>query len=230
MALKPFEKWTYEELDIEFGYQRVMGNFPVLDTWLSHAQDIVINDRDAEMVEVLRQDLKISVIGHNEEELKMHFITPILNIVKMGRTNVYKLFAQRNIAANVTNKKGITDKLGGRVEAMVALGTQNPRHPYFFVHEYKPLNKSTPSDPLGQLVAAMMVAQITNDDEQPIYGLYVRGEFWVFVVLHGKEYAESKTYNATQTDDLKQILQALFWVKQYIEHRIDTDNNLENNV
>ena len=155
--------------------------------------------------------------------MKLHFITPILNIIKIGRSNVYKLFAQRNISAQVTNKKGVTDKLGGRVEIMVAMGIQNPRHPYFFVHEYKPLNKSTPADPLGQLLAAMIVAQVTNADAQPIYGLYVMGAAWRFVVLDGKTFGDSKPYEATEPDDLKLIVQALFWIKNHIEMRIATE-------
>ncbi len=221
--LKPFEKWTYEELNIEFGYHRIVDNFPVLDNWLNAAKSIEIKPRDAERIEELRQDLKINVAGHNEEELKLHFISPILNIVKLGKPNVYKLFAQRNISAMVTNKKGVTDKLGGRVETMVAMGIQNPRHPYFFVHEYKPLNKSTPSDPLGQLVAAMIVAQVTNIDDMPIYGLYVMGAAWRFVVLEGKYFGESKPYEATEIGDLTHIVQALFWIKNHIEMRIETE-------
>ncbi len=221
--LKSFEKWTYEELNVEFGYRRIIGSFTVLDKWLSDAKTIPMTDNDAQAIEGLRRNLQVEVVGHNEEELKVHFITPILNIVKIGKPDVYKLFAQRNISAFVTNKKGITDKLGGRVEAMVAIGTQNPRHPYFFINEYKPLNKSTPSDPLGQLVAAMIVAQVTNADDKPIYGLYVRGEFWIFVVLEGKKYAESRTFNATETNDLIHIVQALFWIKNHIEMRIETE-------
>ncbi len=221
--LKSFEKCTYEELNLEFGYRRIIGSFTVLDKWLSDAKTIPMTDNDAQAIEGLRRNLQVEVVGHNEEELKVHFITPILNIVKIGKPDVYKLFAQRNISAFVTNKKGITDKLGGRVEAMVAIGTQNPRHPYFFINEYKPLNKSTPSDPLGQLVAAMIVAQVTNADDKPIYGLYVRGEFWIFVALEGKKYAESRAFNATETNDLIHIVQALFWIKNHIEMRIETE-------
>jgi hypothetical protein len=224
MAFKSFEKWTSEDLYIEFGYKRVFGSFPVLDAWIAASKSLTINTIDGENAEKLRKDLVIEVIGHNEEELKMLFITPILNIVKLGKASIYKLFAQRKISAPMTTLSGLTDILNGRVEVMIALGIQNPRHPYFFVHEYKPLNKTTPSDPLGQLVAAMIVAQVTNADEKPVYGLYVRGEFWIFVVLEGKQYAESQSYDATKVADLKQILQALFWIKQHIEHRIDTEN------
>jgi hypothetical protein len=208
---------------LEFGYERIASKFGLLEQWLHDANGIAIKPQDLVIIEALREDLEVDVVSHNEEELKVHFITPILNLVKLGKRNVYKLFAQRNIAAQVTNKKGVTDKLGGRVEVMVAMGTQNPRHPYFFVHEYKPLNKSTPSDPLGQLVAAMIVAQVTNADEKPIYGLYVMGGSWRFVVLEGKKFGESKPYEATDEDDLKLIVQALFWMKNHIELRIATE-------
>jgi hypothetical protein len=221
--LKSFEKWTHEELGLEFGYERIASKFGLLDQWLNEAKRIEIQAKDMIIMEALREDLEVDVVSHNEEELKVHFITPILNLVKLGKRNVYKLFAQRNISAQVTNKKGITDKLGGRVEVMVAMGTQNPRHPYFFVHEYKPLNKNTPSDPLGQLVAAMIVAQVTNADDKPIYGLYVMGGSWRFVVLDGKKFGESKPYEATDEDDLKLIVQALFWIKNHIEMRIETE-------
>ena len=221
--LKSFEKWTYEELCLEYGYKRVVDNFITLNQWLSEAKSISIAEKDVNNIEELRQDLALNVAAHNEEELKVHFITPILNIVKIGKRNVYKLFAQRNISAQVTNRKGVTDKLGGRVEIMVAMGIQNPRHPYFFVHEYKPFSKSTPADPLGQLLAAMIVAQVTNAEDKPIYGLYVMGAAWRFVTLEDKKFEESRAYDATEPDDLKLIVQALFWIKNYIEMRIETD-------
>ncbi|MEY4928078.1 MAG: hypothetical protein RI894_2514 [Bacteroidota bacterium] len=223
MALKPFEKWNYEELNLEFGYDRLFAPFAQLDEWLSASQSVEIKTEDWAVAQKLRTKLALEVDGHNEEELKMLFITPLLSIIDLGRTSVYKLFAQRKISAIIQKNDGTSDILNGRVEAMVALGIQKPRHPYFFIHEYKPHNKST-ADPLGQLVAAMIVAQITNSDEKPIYGLYVMGKYWNFVVLNAKEYAESRSYDATKIEDLKLILQALFWVKQYIEHRIDTEN------
>ena len=224
MAFKPFEKWRYEEVNLAFGYTRIFEKCAPLEHWLTASKSVVLQDIDVANAEKLREKLAVEVSGHNEEELKMLFIYPLLNIIDWGRKNVYKLFAQRKISASITDRNGVTDILNGRVEAMVALGIQDPRHPYFFIHEYKPLNKSTPSDPLGQLVAAMIVAQITNNDDKPIYGLYVRGELWQFVVLDGKEYAESESYSAIKSDDLKRIMQALFWVKSYIENRIDVEN------
>ncbi len=221
--LKSFEKWNYEELDLAFGYKRVFTPFPVLEDWLNEATQLNLAAADIAMAEKQRQKLVLSVDGYNEEELKMQFITPILNIVDLNIYNKYKLFAQRKISATITKTDGQTDILNGRVEAMVARGEVEPRHPFFFIHEYKPQRKST-ADPLGQVVAAMITAQITNKDDKPIYGLYVRGELWNFVVLEGKTYSQSQSYDATKANDLKLILQALFWIKQHIEHRIDTEN------
>ncbi len=221
MALKPFEKWKYEEINKTFGYTRVYSTFAPLTDWL--AQRCVIAENDLAMMSVLQERFIPTYDGYNEDELKMLFIAPILSIVNFSRLTDYRLFTQRKIAAIVPLVDGTKDILSGRVEALVALGVQEPSHPYFFIHEYKPLNKTTPSDPLGQLLAAMIVAQITNNEDKPIYGLFVRGEDWHFVVLNGKEYAQSKAFKATEENDLKLILQALFWVKEYIEHRIDTE-------
>ncbi|MEY4928079.1 MAG: hypothetical protein RI894_2515 [Bacteroidota bacterium] len=223
MALKPFEKWTNEALDTLLGYIRIYGDFAPLSDWLS-ATTPTVPDSALLAAEPLRMHLGLAVDSFNEDELKMQFIAPLLLIVNFTKFNKYRLFSQRKIGTMVTLVNGTADLLAGRVEAMVALGRQNPSHPYFFIHEYKPFSKSTPSDPLGQLVAAMIVAQIENADQKPIYGLYVMGQYWSFVTLIGKEYSQSRSYDATKLDDLKRILQALFWVKQYIEHRIDTDN------
>jgi hypothetical protein len=222
MALKPFEKWKYEEINKTFGYTRVYTDFAPLRIWL--AMKPLINDTDLAAATVLHERFVRAYDGYNEDELKMQFIAPLLSIVNFSRLSEYRLFSQRKIEAIVPLLDGTKDLLTGRVEAMVALGIQVPSHPYFFIHEYKPLNKTTPSDPLGQVLAAMIVAQVKNNDEKPIYGLYVRGEDWHFVVLQGKEYAQSKAFKATESKDLRKILEALFWLKIHIEHRIDTEN------
>lgn len=71
----------------------------------------------------------------------------------------------------------------------------------------------------------MIVAQVTNADHKPIYGLYVMGGAWRFVVLDGKKFGDSKPYEATEADDLKRIVQALFWIKNHIEMRIETEGS-----
>lgn len=67
-----------------------------------------------------------------------------------------------------------------------------------------------------------MVAQVQNENDMPVYGCYVMGRFWFFVVLYGNEYAVSDAYTATQ-DDIFQIVSILRAVKVKIEERIKAE-------
>ncbi|NJN32989.1 MAG: hypothetical protein HC817_00775 [Saprospiraceae bacterium] len=62
----------------------------------------------------------------------------------------------------------------------------------------------------------MLVGETQNQHKFPVYGVYVIGENWRFVVLDGKQYAISKTYSAIE-DDIWQILHILSFLKERIE-------------
>ena len=117
------------------------------------------------------------------------------------------------------NKKEVA--LRGRVEFLVAAGTQNPRQPFFFLHEYKPTYKTTPSDPLGQLLVSMLATQTLNIQERPLYGVYVVGKLWQFVLLDKNEYAVSSSFDATDETDLFKIFSVLKQCKIYIEKYVN---------
>ena len=79
------------------------------------------------------------------------------------------------------------------------------------MHEYKP-EKRRDNDPLGQLLIAMVAAQKVNQDNQPIYGIYVNGRNWFIVLLEGSEYAVSNPYVIT-TDDIFSLFALLLYFK-----------------
>jgi hypothetical protein len=60
-------------------------------------------------------------------------------------------------------------------------------------------------------------SQILNKDDKPLYGIYVLGEFWYFVVLKGSTYAESRAYDMTQAAQIEQVTKILKKTKIYIE-------------
>lgn len=62
----------------------------------------------------------------------------------------------------------------------------------------------------------MLVAQTLNTAPHPIYGCYVLGRNWFFVVLTGTDYAISDDFVATQSD-LLSIFQALRFIRRQIE-------------
>jgi len=91
-------------------------------------------------------------------------------------------FFERTFEVKVNN-----DVLKGNVECVIARGKRSPKAPYFCLHEYKKEIDSS-NDPLGQVLIAMVAAQLINQDEEPVYGVYIVGRLWHFLVLHEKKY------------------------------------------
>ena len=104
---------------------------------------------------------------------------------------------------------------GGVIDFLVAHGKQTPKQPFFFIHEYKKQIESS-NDPLGQLLAEMVAAQKMNTRVFPIYGAYIVGRHWYFVVLENETYAESLAYDATK-DEIFDIFEILRHAKDIIE-------------
>jgi hypothetical protein len=122
----------------------------------------------------------------------------------------YKAFLGRKLSANFKD-----EILSGNVDFVIATGKVEPKHPFFFIHEYKQ-EKKKDNDPLGQLLVAMVTAQIRNNEDRPIMGCYIVGRFWFFVILDANQYSVSLAYDATQ-DDIKNIYAILKKARNYIE-------------
>ena len=218
--MKPFERWKYEEIELTFGIERV-NNLQVLDKWLE--ADEPANDFEMQTLKIYHDQLVRKVAAWNEDELKFFFISHIITLVDFSKPKVYSSFSQRTLAAKRPDINGDEIDLRGRVEFFVALGEQIPRQPFFFVHEYKPLNKTTPSDPLGQLLIAMLATQTLNTTERPLYGVYIIGSFWWFIALDGNQYAVSNSFDALIEKDLLKIFSILKRCKIYIEAFINDE-------
>ncbi len=65
--------------------------------------------------------------------------------------------------------------------------------------------------------AQKQLAKIGYTNPQPVYGAYVVGRHWYFIVLDVKIYGESLAYDATKKDELMQIVAILKKTKVLIE-------------
>jgi hypothetical protein len=207
---KLFDDWTAEEMRDTFGIKQKPQN-QHLTAWLSVAHPP--NERQSDFLESKRVLLERFYRTWNEDELKFRFISQVVELASLIGEG-YNTFTQRPLAAVVDKIK-----LQGRPELMVATGEDTPKKPYFFIHEYKPSRKS--EDPLGQLLAAMVAAQTLNADNEPLMGCFVIGALWQFVVLEGKTYTVSRTFDANQMDDLLGIYSALCQAKAVIETKLN---------
>ena len=92
-----------------------------------------------------------------------------------------------------------------------------PQIPYFHFQEYK--RQTDPNgNPVAQVLEAMLIAQEINENQQPIYGAYVIGKFWNFMMLDGKTYSISKTFDCTEHNELMQIIATLRNFKLMLEN------------
>jgi hypothetical protein len=207
MTAKSFKYWETQDLHEQFNLVKLEST-EKLNSWLSAHNDI--SEEENVQIEVLKNKLIKNANYWNEEELKIKFIGPFLDLVNLDGEN-YKLFYNRSMSASIDDVK-----LSGTVDMVVASGFQKPKKPFFCIHEYKQELKKDSADPLGQLLSEMIVAQKINDNGQIIYGSYVLGRSWYFIILEGNEYTVSDTYVATQ-DDIYTIFKILREVKKYIE-------------
>jgi hypothetical protein len=213
MEKKSFENWTYEDIQDVFGMVK-LSKMPLLEDWqkATHQPDasrkVVLDD--------LRSDLIEYANAWNEDELKMCFISPLIALVHY-RSADYKVFTQRNLSGTFPE---LGWELNGRIEWLISKGILKPKMPFFFLHEYKQENRID-SDPLGQLLSAMVVAQLHNQSEMPLYGCYVVGRLWYFTVMLGRQYAVSLAYDATKEDDLLAIFAILSEVKVVIARALE---------
>lgn len=208
--MKSFKHWRRHEVQKTFGLRRVE-ELPLLQEWLT-VDSIDIPPEERKQVETLRKRVKRHALDWNEAEMKFHFLGPLMNVVDFD-TEYYNSFAERPLQVQIEDEVAL-----GIVDFMVASGEQVPEAPYFCLHEYKPEEKSS-NDTSGQLLIAMVAAQQANraaGRDIPIYGAFVIGRNFYFMVLDDDQYAFSDVFPVTQ-EDIFAVFVILRKVKGYID-------------
>ncbi|MGB0931729.1 MAG: hypothetical protein ACPGVB_13180, partial [Chitinophagales bacterium] len=226
LPIYKFSSFTEDMVTDAFGLKQQLEVEGYLSDWLKQSETITIEEDEQKRLNSLNEKLKLFVRGWNEQELREKFISQILDIVNF---DLYQLkvasFAEREMKVKYNNSI-----IQGKVEWMVASGLHAPKHPFFFIHEYKK-EKDASNDPVGQLLVTLCVAQLLNNQKPettlfnpnptsyshvPLYGTYILGRFWFFVRLKDKRYYISKAYNSEEMEDLRFILKMLKAQKQMI--------------
>ena len=224
---RTFKDWKEDDIIIELGLSE-KETCDLLTNWLN--SKALVSDNEILFLEQKRQKAKKYISAWNEQELQIKFIGPIVELVDFDVLDYFfSAFSERKLEANYKNIS-----LKGKVDWMVAIGKGEPRLPFFFIHEYKK-QKGYDNDPKGQLLATMLAASVLNqtppkptlfnpfpkhDKDMPIYGCYIVGRWWYFVVLHKGKYCESKPYDSVDKVVLLKIVQILKEQKQMIIKRI----------
>jgi hypothetical protein len=217
MKEKSLGKCTVPFLEDTFNLNQIQESL-VLTHWLT--TDYTLSEFEKAYLEALQANLSFNLQSWNEYELLSHFIGPILGMVGFS-SRQFNLFGERDLEAVV---QGATEdwRLFGKPDGMVASGRRVPKQPYFAFQEYK-REKDPDGDPTAQALAAMLAGRALNSNKRPMYGCYIVGEKWNFMVLEGQDYAVSHGFSALG-NDLFFIFRVLKKLKQYVIQFVAEDS------
>jgi hypothetical protein len=214
------KEWKEAELRVAFNLERILGiQTPLMKEWL----DVSIPQLDVfeqyNFDSVYAKGIQ-QMAGWSEEDLKMKFITYILQLGDLSDEGLLVTFFDKQL-------KGIVEgiPLSVKSDFMMAKGFMNIyQTPYFHFQEYKPERNPT-GDSMAQLLEAFLIAQEKNKEdgiEIPLFGCEIIGKQWCFVTMEGKEYCTSTIYDSTDREELLQIIAILRKFKALLKERYMT--------
>ncbi len=208
---KRIKQYSEAQLIDTFKLTRLVGNqsSALMKTWLDC--ETTLNDGEQYLFDLIFNDACQNIDGWHEEDLKMKFICFVLRLGNLVDNDVFHTYFERTIESTIDGHF-----LKVKTDFMLAKGILDmPQIPYFHFQEYK--RQTDPNgNPVAQVLEAMLIAQTLNANNQPIYGAYVIGKFWNFIVLENKTYSLSKTFDCTEHDDLLKIIAVLRKFNQLI--------------
>jgi hypothetical protein len=210
------KEWLEGELIETFKLTRIVvpHQTPLMQEWL----DITMpefNVGEQYLFEKCLSKAQKNIGGWSEEDLKMKFISPVLELGYLLDDEIALGYFDKIISATVEGTK-----LKVKSDFMLAKGILDVfRTPYFHFQEYKP-QKNPSGDSMAQLLEAFLIAQEKNKNGLPLYGLDIVGKQWSFVTMEGKEYCISPMFNAIDRTDLLAIIAILRKFKYILETRL----------
>ena len=210
--------WREAELIKAFNLKRIISyRTPLMVEWLD------VQQPELDVIEQHNFDKTFSkgqrsISGWNEEDLKIKFIGPILELGHFNDEGDVLGYFDKTISATVD---GI--RLSVKSDFMLAKGLLDVfETPYFHFQEYKPYKNPT-GDSMAQLLEAFLIAQEMNQNGKPMYGVDIIGANWRFVTMENREYCISEAYDSVNKADLLAIISILRHFKYILETRLMID-------
>ena len=201
MIRSNFKEWTFDKIYDAFGMRQVFKS-QALDEWMAFEYEC--SDYEKRYIFQLQKTLLLGGDDWNEVELENKFISPLIVFTEVDNEK-FSYFLERELSATIGEYE-----LYGRVDGMIATGFRNPRKPLFCLNEYRP-QTDPDGNPQAQALITMIAAQHFNNSDQILFGSYIVGKFWHFMIMEGKNYSISKSYKADDEEvlDIYRILKGL---------------------
>jgi len=203
-----FSKIKFSDLKKLVFIKRQINTGNIFDEWFSFA--IQIEESDLLFLSTLLEKEKNYLTLYKEENLKVKFITPILNRIDFNINQEIRDFYNEKLTYK--SEKFI---FNGDVDFVLAKGLEESEKPYFFIQEFKKGKEN--SDPEPQLLAEL-IAGVELNSWQSIKGAYIVGSIWNFVILERLEkhkyiYYVSPNFDSSKIYDLQAIYKNLLFIK-----------------
>ena len=213
MALK--KDWREGEMILTFGLQKIVGEQTALvKEWVNIPVPILSVIEQHNFDKAYEKGI-MGMSTWSEEDLKMKFISPILELSNLLEDKIFATFFDKKLEAKVDGHH-----LSVKADFLIAKGLLDYlERPFFHFQEYKP-SKNPTGDPMAQLLEAFLIGQAQNNDGKPLYGCEVVGKIWTFVIMENRTYCLSKSYDATDREELLQIIAILRKFRQILETKL----------
>ena len=208
------KEWLVGELILTFGLSKIDTKLtPLMQDWLQ-VESPVFGVGEQYIFEHLMQKVN-KITTWSEEDLKMKFISPVLELGNVLEGKHFASFFEKRLAANVDGHA-----LSVKADFVIAKGLLDyMERPFFHFQEYKP-NKNPTGDSMAQILEAFLIAKEKNQDDKPLYGCEVNGASWKFITMENKTYCVSKTYDSAKEEDLRNIIAILRKFKEILETKL----------
>jgi hypothetical protein len=204
------------EIILLFNLKKIIGEkTPLMEEWLDVIPP-VFNVGEQYIFDKKYKQVLQEIDGWGEEDLKVKFISDVIELGDMESGNGLVTFFDKMLSATVEGTL-----LTIKADFVMAKGLLNlMQKPYFHFQEYKP-QINPKGEPMAQLLEAFLIAQVKNKDtEMPLYGVETIGRYWRFVIMEGKEYCISPAYDCTNKEHLLTIIAILRKYRWILETRL----------
>ncbi len=204
-----FKEWNLDKIEEAFGLKQVWQS-EILDELINHPYQL--DEMERTFVTKLQRHFSFGGDDWNEVELENKFISPMIVLSEIADEKC-SYFLERELSTTIDEYD-----LSGKVDGMIATGFRSPKKPYFCLNEYKRCTDPD-GDPKGQALIAMLVAQRLNDNQAPMFGCFVIGRIWQFMILEGNQYTISRDFSCVDNEvfDIFRILKGLrFQIEKYL--------------
>jgi hypothetical protein len=211
------KEWREGEIILTFKLNKIIEHqTATMQEWLAVIEPNFNAVEQGIFESLLHKALKVSV--WSEENLKMKFISPILELGQVLDSDNFVSFFDKSLESEVQGYK-----LSVKVDFTIGSGLLDYMEtPYFHFQEYKP-QKNPTGDPMAQLLEAFLIAQEKNKTSGktvPLYGCEIIGKNWTFITMEAHEYCVSKSFDSTDKEDLLKIIAILRKFREILETKL----------